>query len=143
MLKEQIMKDLIQAMKEKNKVKKGVLQLVKAGLDKTEKEKKAELTEAEEIQVIQREVKQTKDALAEAVKYGREDLVAEAKEKIEILSSYLPQQLNEEQVKEALLKIGVQPGMAMGDAMKLAMKELSGKAENALISKVVKSIITK
>lgn len=136
------MKDLIQAMKEKNKVKKGVLQLVKAGLDKAEKEKKSELTEAEEIQVIQREVKQTKDSLAEAEKYRREDLVAEAKEKLEVLTNYLPQQLNEEQVKEELLKIGVQPGMSMGDAMKVAMKELSGKAENAVISKVVKSIIT-
>lgn len=142
MLKEQIMKDLIQAMKEKNKVKKGLLQLVKAGLEKAEKEKGTELTQAEEIQVIQREVKQTKDSLAEAEKYGRDDLVAEAKEKIEILSSYLPQQLNEEQVKEELLKVGVQPGMAMGEAMKLAMQELTGKAENSLISKVVKSIIS-
>lgn len=141
MLKEIIMKDLIQAMKDKNKLKKGLLQLVKAGLERAEKEKKAELTPAEELQIIQREVKQTKDSLAEAKKFGREDLVAEAKEKIEILSGYLPKQLDENQVKEQLMAIGVVPGMKMGEAMKLAMPVLAGKTENALISKVVKQLI--
>lgn len=140
-LKDVIMKDLIQAMKDKNRLKKGLLQLVKAGLDKAEKEKKAALTPAEEIQVIQREVKQTKDSLADAQKFGREDLVAEANEKLEILSGYLPKQLDENQVKEQLIEIGVKPGMNMGQAIKMAMPVLAGKTENALISKVVKELI--
>lgn len=141
-MKDVIMKDLVQAMKEKNRLKKGVLQLVKAGLEKAKKEKKEAFTTAEETQIIQREVKQTKDSLAEAKKYGREDLAAEANEKLKILSSYLPKQLDENQVKEKLIAIGVKHGMNMGQAMKMAMPVLAGKTENALISKMVKQLIS-
>lgn len=142
MLKETIMKDLIQAMKQKDKLKKGVLQLLKAGLEKAEKEKKAALTSAEELQIVQREVKQTKDSLAEAEKFGRDDLVTEAKQKLEALSGYLPKQLGEDQVKEKLIAIGIGPDMNMGEAMKKAMPVLAGKTENSLISKVVKQLIS-
>lgn len=141
MMKDQMMKEIIQAMKEKNRVKKGVLQLVKSALELAEKEKKAPLTEEEEIRIVQREVKQTKDSLEEAEKYGRDDLIAEAKERLEILANYLPQQLSEDEVKEQLVATGIQSGMNMGDAMKLAMAALAGKAENKLISKVVKELI--
>jgi len=141
MMKDQMMKEIIQAMKEKNRVKKGVLQLVKSALELAEKEKKAPLTEEEEIRIVQREVKQTKDSLEEAEKYGRDDLIAEAKERLEILANYLPQQLSEAEVKEQLVAAGITQGMNMGDAMKVAMATLAGKAENKLISKVVKELI--
>lgn len=140
-MKDQMMKEIIQAMKEKNRVKKGVLQLVKSALELAEKEKKAPLTEEEEIRIVQREVKQTKDSLEEAEKYGRDDLIAEAKERLEILANYLPQQLSEAEVKEQLVAAGITQGMNMGDAMKVAMATLAGKAENKLISKVVKELI--
>lgn len=140
-MKDQMMKEIIQAMKEKNRVKKGVLQLVKSALELAEKEKKAPLTEEEEIRIVQREVKQTKDSLEEAEKYGREDLIEEAKERLEILANYLPQQLSEAEVKEQLVAAGITQGMNMGDAMKVAMATLAGKAENKLISKVVKELI--
>lgn len=141
MMKDQMMKEIIQAMREKNRVKKGVLQLVKSALELAEKEKKAPLTEEEEIRIVQREVKQTKDSLEEAEKYGRDDLIAEAKERLEILANYLPQQLSEAEVKEQLVAAGITQGMNMGDAMKVAMATLAGKAENKLISKVVKELI--
>ena len=140
-MKDQMMKEIIQAMKEKNRVKKGVRQLVKSALELAEKEKKAPLTEEEEIRIVQREVKQTKDSLEEAEKYGRDDLIAEAKERLEILANYLPQQLSEAEVKEQLVAAGITQGMNMGDAMKVAMATLAGKAENKLISKVVKELI--
>ena len=86
-------------------------------------------------------MKQTKDSLEEAEKYGRDDLIAEAKERLEILANYLPQQLSEAEVKEQLVAAGITQGMNMGDAMKVAMATLAGKAENKLISKVVKELI--
>lgn len=142
MLKNVIMKDLIRAMKEKNKVKKGVLQLVKAGLENAEKDKKRPLKPDEEIQIIQKEIKQTKESLKEAERFGRQDLISETKEKLKILSSYLPDQLDEGEVKERLIALGIGPGMNMGEAMKKAITALAGKAENALIAKVVKHLIS-
>lgn len=141
MLKTQITKDIIQAMKDKDTIKKGTLQLVKGNLENLAIEKKRDLTQIEEIQIVQREVKQTKEALNDAVKYGRQDLVEMNETKLEILSAYLPKQLGEDEVKEILVSIGITSGMNMGQAMKLAMPKLSGKTENSLISKVVKELI--
>lgn len=140
-MKDLVMKDLIQAMKAKDARKKGVLQLVKAGLENAEKVKRSPLDEKEEIQIVQREIKQTKDYLAEAEKLGRTDSVEDAQEKIKILYGYLPNQMTEDEVKVALIQSGVASGMNMGEAMKIAMPVLSGKAENATISKMVKVLI--
>lgn len=141
MLKEQITKDIIQAMKDKDNVKKGTLQLVKGNIENLEIEKKRALKQTEEIQVIQREIKQTKEALADAERYGRSDLVEMNKTKLEILSEYLPEQLGEDEVREVLVSLGIDKGMNMGQAMKLAMPKLSGKTDNALISKLVRELI--
>lgn len=141
MLKETISKDIVQAMKEKDVLKKGLLQLVKAAMENLEIKEKRELTKEEEISIVQREVKQTKESLAEAKKYGREDLAKQNEQKLEILMKYLPKQLSEAEVTEIALNAGIVKGMKMGDAMKLAMPVLKGKTENALISKVVKNLI--
>lgn len=141
MLKEQITKDIIQAMRDKDNVKKGTLQLVKGNLENLSIEKKRDLKPNEEIQVIQREIKQTKEALEDAKRYARLDLEELNEMKLEILSKYLPEQLNEDEVKEVLVSLGINSEMNMGQAMKLAMPKLSGKTENSLISKVVKDLI--
>lgn len=141
-MKDVVMKDLIQAMRDKDTRKKGVLQLVKAGLDNAEKVKKSALDEKEEVQIVQREIKQTKDFLVEAVKLDRTDSIEDANLKLEILYAYLPKQLTEDQVIAELSKLGIVKGMNMGEAMKIAVPALSGKTENALISKSVKKLIT-
>lgn len=142
MLKDQVTKDIIQAMKDKDRLKKGTLQLVKGSLVNLEIENKRDLTADEEIKVVQREVKQAKESLADAEKYNRPDLVTMNKEKLEILAKYLPEQYNAEEVKEICIGAGIVSGMNMGEAMKLAMPKLSGKTENALISKTVKDLIS-
>ena len=129
-------------MKEKDVLSKGVLQLVKAALDAAEKEKGADLTEAEEIAVINREVKQTNQALEGAQTAGWEDLIEKEQAKLTLLKSFLPKQLSEEEIAEALKAAGVTAGMNMGEAMKIAKPLLTGKAEGAIISKVVKSLIS-
>ena len=142
MLKDQVFAQLKVAMKEKDVLSKGVLQLVKAALDAAEKEKGATLTEAEEIAVINREVKQTNQALEGAQSAGRADLIEKEQAKLALLKSFLPKQLSEEEIAEALKAAGVTAGMNMGDAMKIAKPLLTGKAEGAVISKVVKSLIS-
>ena len=97
-------KDNMQAMKEKDNVKKGVLSLVIASIALAEKENNVTLDEADELTYIQKELKQVRDSLAQTPS-NREDLIAQEKQKIAILESYLPKQMDEEQIKEAILKI--------------------------------------
>lgn len=142
MLKAQVFEQLKAAMKNKDVLAKGVLTLVKSALDAAEKEKGSALTEAEEIAVINREVKQTNQALEGAQAAGREDLIEKENAKLTLLKSFLPKQLSEEEIAAALTEAGVVDGMNMGDAMKIAKPLLNGKAEGAVISKVVKSLIS-
>lgn len=142
MLKELVFEKLKKAMKEKDALSKGVLTLVKAALDSAEKEKGEALTEAEEIAIINREVKQTNQALDGAKQADRDDLIENEQAKLDLLKSFLPKQLSEEEIANALKQAGVTSGMNMGDAMKIAKPLLNGKAEGAIISRVVKSIIS-
>ncbi|OCS84310.1 GatB/YqeY domain-containing protein [Caryophanon tenue] len=142
MLKEQVFDQLKTAMKNKDVLAKGVLTLVKAALDSAEKEKGTALTQEEEIAVINREVKQTNQALDGAKAAAREDLIEKEEAKLTLLKSFLPKQLSEEEIAQALQEAGVGAGMNMGDAMKIAKPLLNGKAEGAIISKVVKALIS-
>lgn len=142
MLKEQVFDQLKTAMKNKDVLAKGVLTLVKAALDSAEKEKGTALTQEEEIAVINREVKQTNQALDGAKAAAREDLIEKEEAKLILLKSFLPKQLSEEEIAQALQEAGVGAGMNMGDAMKIAKPLLNGKAEGAVISKVVKALIS-
>ncbi|MFS0690630.1 GatB/YqeY domain-containing protein [Sporosarcina sp. 179-K 8C2 HS] len=141
MLKTTVFEQLKQAMKEKDVLSKGVLTLLKSALDSAEKEKGSVLTEEEEIAIVNREIKQTNQALEGAEKAQREDLIGQEKAKLVLLKSFLPKQLSEEEVKALLTEAGVAQGMNMGDAMKIAKPLLAGKTDGATMSKAVKSII--
>lgn len=141
MLKAEVFEQLKKAMKDKDVLAKGVLTLVKSALDLAEKEKGDTLTHDEEIAIINREVKQTNQALEGAQNAGRADLIEKEEAKLVLLKSFLPKQLNEEEIANKLLAAGVTKGMNMGEAMKIAKPLLNGQAEGAMISKVVKSFI--
>lgn len=141
MLKTQIMEDYKQAMREKDALRKGVLVIVKAGLENAEKEKKEVLTPLEETAIIQREIKQTNQTLEEGKKANRSDIVEKEELKLVILSAYLPKQLSVEEATEILIQEGVISGMPMGDAMKIAKAKLNGQIDNKQLSQIVQSII--
>jgi len=141
LLKTEVFEQLKNAMREKDALAKGVLSLLKSALDLAEKEKGGALSSDEEIAIINREVKQTNQALEGAQNAGRADLIEKEEAKLVLLKSFLPKQLTEEEVAEKLAAAGIVKGMGMGDAMKIAKPLLTGQAEGAVISKVVKSII--
>ncbi len=141
MLKTEVFEQLKTAMKEKDILAKGVLSLLKSALDLAEKEKGEALTAEEEMAIVNREVKQTNQALEGAQKAERADLIEKEEAKLVFLKSFLPKQLSEEEIAKKLVAAGVEKGMNMGEAMKIAKPLLSGQAEGAVISKVVKSII--
>ncbi|WP_320940304.1 GatB/YqeY domain-containing protein [Lysinibacillus capsici] len=141
MLKTEVFEQLKTAMREKDTLAKGVLSLLKSALDSAEKEKGEALTAEEEMAIINREVKQTNQALEGAQTAEREDLIEKEEAKLTLLKSFLPKQLSEEEIADKLVAAGVGKGMNMGEAMKIAKPLLTGQAEGAVISKVVKSII--
>lgn len=141
LLKTEVFEQLKTAMREKDTLAKGVLSLLKSALDSAEKEKGEALTAEEEMAIINREVKQTNQALEGAQTAGRADLIEKEEAKLTLLKSFLPKQLSEEEIAEKLVAAGVGKGMNMGEAMKIAKPLLTGQAEGAIISKVVKSII--
>lgn len=142
MIKDAVFEQLKQAMRDKDSLKKGVLQLVKAAIDLQAKEQGAPVSEQDEISIIQREVKQTEQALEGAEQAGRNDLIADEKRKLEILTAFLPKQLSEEEVVAVLTEAGVTTGMNMGEAMKIAKPALAGKTDGKTMAKVVKALIS-
>ncbi|MDI7741800.1 GatB/YqeY domain-containing protein [Lysinibacillus fusiformis] len=142
MLKETVFEQLKTAMKEKNVLAKGVLTLLKSALDTAEKEKGVPLSNEEEIAIVNREIKQTNQSLDGAKQANRDDLIEKEEAKLTLLKSFLPKQLSEEEISAVLTNAGITKGMNMGDAMKIAKPLLTGKADGATMSKVVKSLIS-
>jgi len=141
MLKTIVFEHLKNAMREKDVLSKGVLTLLKAALDSSEKEKGAILSTEEEVAVVNREIKQTNQALEGAQKAQREDLIKQEEAKLVLLKKFLPKQLSEDEVAAILTEAGITKGMNMGDAMKIAKPLLTGKTDGGTMSKVVKSLI--
>ncbi|BAQ10203.1 gatb/yqey domain protein [Bacillus sp. OxB-1] len=140
-LKERLLADMKTAMKEKDQTKKGVVNLLRAGLQNEEIGQKRELTEEEEIKIVQRELKQTKQSLEEAQKAGRDDIVEIEQAKISIIEQYLPKQLTEDELKALIQSLGITKDMPMGQAVGLLMKEVGGRAEGKVVSRVVKEYL--
>ncbi|PID21264.1 glutamyl-tRNA amidotransferase [Sporosarcina sp. P3] len=140
-LKDRLMADIKTAMKEKDTMKKGVINLLRAGLQNESLELKRELTKEEEIKIVQRELKQTKQSLEEGQKANREDIVEAEKAKIAIVESYLPKQMNVEEVKELIASLGISKDASMGQTIGVVMKEVAGRAEGKTVSQAVKEYL--
>lgn len=136
-MKEQLMKELKQAMKEKDVLKKGLLQLLIAGIKNEEIKEKRELTKDEQLTVIKRELKQTKDSLEQAVNADRKDIAEEQRKKIKILETFLPKFLTESEILEVLKSKGAVKGMNKGQLIGMVMKEHKSEVDGALVNKVV------
>jgi len=141
MLKTIVFEHLKNAMREKDVLAKGVLTLLKAALDSAEKEKGAVLSTEEEVAIVNREIKQTNQALEGAQKAQRDDLIEQEEAKLVLLKKFLPKQLSEDEIITMLTESGITKGMNMGDAMKIAKPLLAGKTDGGTMSKVVKNLI--
>ena len=141
----QLRKENMQAMKDKDTVKKGVLSLVISSIALAEKEQHTTLSKEEELTYVQKELKQTRDALAETPA-DRTQIIEETKRKIAILESYLPTQLTEEELKaaaEALLaEKGLEPVKKnMGPLMKEMMAKYKGQTDGKTVNKVLGALL--
>ncbi|MCT4621196.1 MAG: GatB/YqeY domain-containing protein [Marinisporobacter sp.] len=144
-LKERLMADLKEAMKEKNKVKKSVITMVRSAVKQYEVDNRVELDDESILEIISKQVKQKKDAIEEFAKGERDDLVDEAKAEIEVLMDYLPEQLTEDQVSEIVSKvieeIGANSMKDMGKIMAAVMPKVKGRTDGKTINKIVRQIL--
>ncbi|MFP3728084.1 GatB/YqeY domain-containing protein [Priestia filamentosa] len=138
MLNNKLMEDLKQAMKEKNNTKKSVITLLRAGLTNEKIKKQADLTEQEEMAIVRRELKQTKDSLFEFKKAGRDDLVEKEEAKIAILETYLPKQLTEAELFAEIKKMQIGKTKNVGQVIGQVVSQFKEVADGAVIAKVVK-----
>jgi uncharacterized protein YqeY len=146
-LQENLMAEMKTAMKSKDQVKLTVLRAVKAEILKLKTSgSDVIVSEADEIAMLTKMVKQRKDAAAIYQEQGREDLASDELAQANVLVEYLPKQLSEEELKDAVSaivsKVGATGPADMGKVMGLASKELAGKAEGKLIAGMVKSVLS-
>ena len=145
MLKEKLLEDLKESMKEKNLIRKNTVQMIRAAILQVEKDKAIELNDYQIIDIIAKEAKKRKDAKAYFEKSGREDLINQNKEELSILTEYLPKQLSAEEVEEIVRGIVAETGATsikeMGMVMKSAKEKIGASADGKMISEAVKKIL--
>ena len=145
MLKEKLLEDLKDCMKEKNVVRKKVIQMVRAAILQVEKDKHIELDDKQIIEIIAKESKKRRDSLEDYEKSGREDLINEIKKEIEILTEYLPKQLSIEEVemivREVIESEGATSIKDMGKVMKSAKEKIGASSDGKTINEVVKKLL--
>lgn len=134
--------DMKQAMKNKEKEKLSVLRMLKAALqNEAIKLGKSPLSEDEELTVLSRELKQRKDSLQEFENAGRSDLVEKVKTEIEIVQSYMPTSLTEDELRElieqTIKEVGASSKADMGKVMGAIMPKVKGRADGSLVNKLV------
>ena len=146
MLKEKLLEDLKNCMKEKNVVRKNVIQMVRAAILQVEKDNGITLDDNQIIDIIAKESKKRKDSLVDYEKSGREDLINELKEEINILAEYLPKQLSMEEVekivKEVIEAEGATSMKDMGKVMKSAKAKIGAASDGKTINEVVKKCLS-
>ena len=134
--------DMKNYMKEKDSFSLGVVRMVKGAIQLESINKKKELTDAEIISVISKQIKMRKDSIVEFEKGNRQDLVEQNKKEIEILNKYMPEQLSMEEINkiidEAFLLIKPTSSKEQGLIMKEITPKLKGRADMSLVSGIIK-----
>lgn len=147
-LQTKVMEALKEAMKAKDTVALESLRAIKSAilLAKTEAGAAEELSEADELKLLQKLVKQRKDSAALYTQQGRNDLAEPELAQMAVIEKFLPAQLSEAEVETALRGIINQVGATtpkdMGKVMGVATKQLAGKADGKLISEIVKRLLS-
>ena len=141
-LKEQLNEDMKQAMKAKDKNRLSAIRMVRGAVRDKEINSKVELDDDGVLEVIASQIKKRKDALEQLRKSNRDDLVDTEMEQIKALQEFLPAQLSMEEIEAAVTgaieELGATSMRDMGKVMGTLVPQLRGKADNSVISQIVK-----
>lgn len=144
-LQNQIMAAMKDAMKAKNQTALTALRAVKSAilLAQTESGATGELSEEQELKILQKQVKQRKDSAAIFIEQGREDLASPELAEADVIAQFLPEAMNEEDIEKVVVQVIESTGASgmkdMGKVMGIVSKQLAGQADGKTISTIVKS----
>jgi len=145
MFKKKLQQELTEAMLTRDQTKVSVLRLLLSAVNYYEINKGGagyEATDEDVLTVIQKEAKQRRDSIEEFKKGNRQDLVDKESKELEILKTYLPEQMSENEIKKlvenAISQTGAKTIADMGKVMEILMPQTKGKADGSLVSKIVK-----
>jgi len=142
-LKERISEDMKAAMRAKDAARLSAVRLLLAAMKQKEVDERVELTDADVLGIIDKMVKQRRESIAQYEKAARADLVAVEKFEIEVLSGYLPQQMGEAELAQAIAAAVAESGASgvrdMGKVMALLKPRLAGRADMGKVSGLVKA----
>lgn len=144
-LAERLNEDMKQAMKDGNKFRLSTIRLVRAAIKNQEIELRRPLDDSDTLSILSRELKQRRESLLEFKNAGREDLVSNVSAEIEIISEYLPKQLNEEEIKAIVVQTMQETGASskadMGKLMGALMPKVKGVADGKLVNGIVQQLL--
>jgi uncharacterized protein YqeY len=142
-LKETITNDIKQAMLNKNNALRDTLRMISAEIKQLEVDKKITVSDDDVISILNKMAKQRKDSIQQFQQGGREDLVSIEINELEIITTYLPAQLSEEEIyayiNETIASLGATSPQDMGKVMGALKPLLNGKADMGIVSAAVKS----
>lgn len=137
-----VRKAMVDAMKAKDKDRKDTLSMLLAAMKNKAIDKRADLTEEEEVQVVLKEIKQTKESL-ELTPADREDLIADYKKRLAVLEEFAPKMMDADEIKTIVtgvladLGIDAPTGKDKGRIMKELMPKVKGKADGKLVNELL------
>ena len=146
-LKSILQKNLTEAMKNRDELRKVPLRLVMAGIKEAEIEKQQELDDSDVLRIIQKEAKARLDTIADAQKAKRPDLEERAEAELAILKEFLPEELSQEKIEalvhETIAEVGASSLADMGAVMKAIMPKIQGRADGGQVSQIVRQALIK
>lgn len=150
MLKQQLQEQLKEAMKAKDELKLSVIRMLLSAITYYEIEKGGagyEASDEDVITVIGKQVKQRKDSIEQFTNAGRTELADKEKKEMEILETYLPAQMSEDEIRilvvDAIKQTGATSPQDMGKVMGALMPQTKGKADGSVVSRIVKEELNK
>ncbi len=146
-LLQDLTKDMVAAMKSRDKETLNTVRMLKAAVKNEQIDKGHELTPDEEVAVMSREYKQRKESLEEFKKAGRDDLVKQTQAEMKIVEKFLPKQLSADEVKkvvdDTIDQLGASGMKDFGKVMGAAMGKLKGQADGKIVNQTVKAELNK
>ncbi len=144
-LKERLKEDMKAALKAKDKEKLSVIRMLQALIKNAEIDKRGELTDEEIVSLLMKYAKQRRESIELYEKGGRQDLVEKEKRELQIVESYLPKQMSEEEIRELVKKVIEEVGATslkdMGKVMQAVMPKVKGRADGSLVNKIVRELL--
>ena len=145
-LKSRLNQDLKEALKAKDEVKLRTVRMLLTAIKNFEVEKMTLATDEDILQIMSKEIKKRQEAIEMYEKGGRQDLAQAERQEIEVIQSYMPKQLSEEEIKEIAEKViselNLKGPKDVGVAMKAIMPQVKGRADGKLVNKIVSELLS-